>query len=258
MVATWIKDRFRAKTATVLRSIEGGLDLIMQGWLLCAGLACAARIATSQAPVAMGTATLLPFLLLIVAPFGSMVLALRWFDAEMPQQAFRLARAGQWIQLTPAQARRHHLYGAGGIMVSLLIGMLLNIPVRALEYLAALPALPATVPPWLDTLRLMLTFDVVLLSSLYVIAFVAALRKAHLFPQLLVTVWIVDLAMQLLIAQMVASRPGLPAAVGDQLGALLSGNVNKVLISAAIWLPYLLLSKRINVTYRHRITAKLP
>ena len=33
------------------------------------------------------------------------------------------------------------------------------------------------------------------------------------------------------------------------------GNVKKVLISTCLWLPYLLLSKRVNVTFRHRVEA---
>jgi hypothetical protein len=36
---------------------------------------------------------------------------------------------------------------------------------------------------------------------------------------------------------------------------LLEGNVKKVLISAGLWLPYLLLSRRVNVTFRHRVPA---
>jgi hypothetical protein len=36
---------------------------------------------------------------------------------------------------------------------------------------------------------------------------------------------------------------------------MLEGNLKKVLISAAIWLPYLILSDRVNVTYRQRIGA---
>jgi hypothetical protein len=39
------------------------------------------------------------------------------------------------------------------------------------------------------------------------------------------------------------------------LHSMLEGNVKKVLISMALWLPYLLLSTRVNVTYRHRIPA---
>ena len=54
---------------------------------------------------------------------------------------------------------------------------------------------------------------------------------------------------------MVAGMPGLPADVAAALQPLLEGNVMKVLISIVLWLPYLLLSKRVNVTYRHRVPA---
>jgi hypothetical protein len=64
-----------------------------------------------------------------------------------------------------------------------------------------------------------------------------------------------DVAMQLLIAQLVAGTPGLPGSVAEPLQGLLSGNIKKVLISAALWLPYLLLSARVNVTYRSRVPA---
>ena len=138
-------------------------------------------------------------------------------------------------------------------MVSLLVGMLLNVPVRALEYLAAMPALAGSVPPWLTTLRFVMTLDVVLLSSLYTIAFVAALRRVPLFPRLLVAIWVIDIVMQLGIATAVAGTQGLPPTVADALHTLLDGNVKKVLISVCLWLPYLLMSKRVNVTFRHRV-----
>ena len=37
--------------------------------------------------------------------------------------------------------------------------------------------------------------------------------------------------------------------------AVPGGNVNKVLIGIALWSPCLLLSKRVNVTYRNRVPA---
>jgi hypothetical protein len=252
-----VKHRLQAKSAALLMSIESRLDRIMMAWLLLAGLACAARIATSRLHAPIGVEGLLPFLLLIVAPFASMVLALRWFaqGEQLPQPEIRLARIGRWRPLDRLAAMRHPLYGTAGIMVSLLVGMLLNVPVRAAEYLAAMPALSGTIPPWLATLRMMMTIDVVLLTSLYTIAFVAALRRVPSFPRLLVAIWLVDLAMQLVVAEMVAGAPGLPPAVASALHPLLDGNVKKVLISMALWLPYLLLSKRVNVTYRHRVPA---
>jgi len=96
---------------------------------------------------------------------------------------------------------------------------------------------------------------VVLMSSLYTIAFVAALRRVPLFPRLLVAIWAIDLAMQMSIAQAVSASGDLPRPVATVLGTLLDGNVKKVLISVALWSPYLLLSRRVNVTFRNRVPA---
>jgi hypothetical protein len=140
-------------------------------------------------------------------------------------------------------------------MVSLLVGTLLNVPVRAAEYLVAMPPVAGTVPSWLSSLHLAMTFDVVLFTSLYAIAFVAALRKVPLFPRLLAAIWIADITMQLMIATLVANAGNVPVPVADALQGLLTGNIQKVLISVVIWLPYLLLSRRVNVTYRSRVPA---
>ena len=253
-----LSQKLHARSASLLLAIDTRLDRILQAWLLIAGLASAARIAASPLPVDQTSlATFAPYLLLILAPFASTLLALRWFrEADrQPQPAFRLARAGRWRRVHSGEARRHALYGPKGLMVSLLVGMMLNVPVRAAEYLAALPPLPEATPHWLSSLRFALTLDVVLFCSLYMIAAVAALRRAPLFPRLLAAIWIADLAMQLGIARMVTSSGDLPPAVGAALHGLLEGNVKKVLISVALWLPYLLLSTRVNVTYRQRVPA---
>jgi hypothetical protein len=85
------------------------------------------------------------------------------------------------------------------------------------------------------------------------IAFVAALRRVPLFPRLLVAIWIGDLFMQLITAQLVVAAGPLPASVASSLSMLLEANAKKVIISMALWLPYLLLSTRVYVTYRQRI-----
>jgi len=252
-----MKLRMRSKAATLLVSIETRLDRIIFGWLTLAAAASALRVSFSPLNGPVRGAELLPYVLLVLAPAWSIILALRWFrDANsMPQPEFRLARIGSWRTVEPAEARRHTLYGPGGIMVSLLVGMLLNVPVRAAEFLAAMPPVPMGAPKWLVTLNFMMTLDVVLFASLYAIAFVAALRRVPLFPRLLVAIWIADVAMQLLIAKLVAGTADLPAQVAHALQALLEGNINKVLISVAVWLPYLLLWTRVNLTYRHRLPA---
>lgn len=253
-----MKLRMHSRSRALLLSIESRFDRILQCWLLFAGLSCAARIAS--APIATGgphLGTVAPYLLLILAPFASTVLALRWFaDGDRQAQPHtRLAVLGRWRMVDRQEALRHPLYGTSGIMVSLLIGMMLNVPIRAAEYLAAMPPMPAVAPPWLSALHMAMTFDAVLFTSLYMVAFVAALRRVPLFPRLLVAIWVSDLAMQLVIAQWVVGTGGLPAPVAEALRGLLEGNVKKVLISVALWLPYLLLSTRVNLTYRSRVPA---
>ena len=250
-----LQHKMHAKSASLLFSIESSLPRMMTGWFVIAMLASALRVALSPLHAAPAMATLLPYLLLVVGPLVSMGLALHWFrDGHLqPQPITRLARIGRWRNVSREEAERHPLYGSSGIMVSLLVGMLLNVPVRALEYLAAVPALSGSVPAWLSTLHLMMTLDVVILSSLYTVAFVAALRRVPLFPRLLVAIWTIDIAMQLGIAGVVAGTEGLPARVAEALRTLLDGNSKKVLISIGLWLPYLLMSKRVNITYRHRI-----
>ena len=140
-------------------------------------------------------------------------------------------------------------------MASLILGILMNIPVRTLEFLAAIPALGAAPPAWFGSLYMLMLFDVVLLSSLYAVAAVAALRHVPLFPRLLVAIWALDIVMQLVIAQVMIGVVDLPPKVAAALHPLLEGNIDKVLISVALWAPYLLLSKRVNLTFRRRIPA---
>ena len=252
-----VQKRLRAKSGSLLLTIERRLPRIMTFWFALAMTGCAVRIVSSPLHSAPDLATFTPYMLVVGAPLISMGLALLWFrDGHLlPQPTTRLAVAGRWRNVSLDEAQRHRLYGSGGIMVSLLVGMLLNVPVRALEYLASIPALSGSIPAWLSTLHFMMTLDVVLLTSLYTIAFVAALRRVPLFPRLLVAIWAIDITMQLGIARAVAGTEDLPAPVAGALHTLLDGNVKKVLISLCLWLPYLLLSRRVNVTFRHRVEA---
>jgi hypothetical protein len=250
--------RMQARSAALLLSLDNKLDRILQMWLLGAGVVTCARLSLTphSVPIA-GLSTFASYMLLIVAPFASTLLALRWFSDghRQPQQAIRRARAGRWVGVNRSEAEAHPLYGTSGMMVSLLIGMMLNVPIRAAEYLTAMPPMPVAAPSWLSALHFAMTFDAVLFSSLYMIAFVAALRRVPLFPRLLVAIWACDLAMQMGTASLVQHAGHVPPAVADALSTMLTGNVKKTLISVALWLPYLLLSARVNITYRHRISA---
>jgi hypothetical protein len=251
--------KLNARSSALLFVLENRLDRILRAWLLVAGLASAARIAVSSQQISANpSSAFASYLLLVVAPFVSTLLALRWFHdgPGQPQPSTRLARLSRWRSVRHSEAERHSLYGTNGIMVSLLVGMMINVPIRAIEYLVAIPPLPEDAPSWFSTLHFAMTFDVVLFGCLYMIAFVAALRRVPLFPRLLVAIWMADLAMQLFTASLVSRTDGLPLPVAQALHSMLEGNIKKTLISMALWLPYLLLSTRVNVTYRHRIPLR--
>jgi len=236
-----VRQRLQSRSAALLLTLEGGLARFGMLWVTFIVGASAFRLATGPFEGLPAWTSVLAFLLLAVAPIGSALLALSWF-AE-PRD----------IKRVPSAVRRHPLYGPSGVMVSLLVGLLIHVPLRASEYLVAMPALGGSVPPWLATLHFALTLDVVLFTSLYTIAFVAALKRSTAFPPLLMLIWLADVAMQIGIGQAVAVAGGLPPAVDVALQRLLDGNLLKVLVSAALWIPYLMLSTRVAITYRHAL-----
>ena len=191
------------------------------------------------------------------SPVGALLLGLRLFPAGRvhAQPSIRLAQIGRWRKIDCLKAREMSQFGLYGVMASLLIGIAINVPVRTLEFLSAVPALGSYAPSWFVSLYAVMLADVVLLSCLYMFAFAMALRMVPLFPRFLAMIWGVDLLMQIGIAQWIARVDDVPHAVEMALADLLTGNVKKVLISAALWLPYLLLSERVNVTFRNRVSA---
>lgn len=256
-----VKDHLYRKSVALVLSMQVNLQRILAIWVLAGAFACGVRLAFPVTPYdgspwTSGTG-ILPYLLVIGAPVGSLLLGLKLFPAGRlhAQPAFRLAKIGRWRKIDCLRAREMSQFGLYGVMASLLMGIALNVPVRTLEFLSAVPALGSFSPSWYVSLYAVMLADVVLLSSLYMFAFAMALRTAPLFPRFLVMVWGVDLLAQLGIAQMVAGIDNVPHAVDMALLDLLTGNVKKVLISTALWLPYLLLSERVNVTFRNRVSV---
>lgn len=259
----WMKqlsEHLYRKSVWAIATLEHGLGRILLLWIGVAGALSALRIAFAATPVDTGTAfaqTALPYILVIGAPVAAYLIGNSLFPrgALYEQPQIRLARYGKWRQVDCLTARQHKLFGPTGLMASLVIGMMLNIPVRSLEFLTAVPAMNGHAPLWGQLLFAAMTMDVVVMNFLYMLAFMMALRNVPWFPRLLLLVWGVDIVSQVGIAHVVSNAPGLPAQVGEALGTLLTGNVKKVAISVAIWLPYLMLSKRVNLTYRGRVVV---
>lgn len=202
----------------------------------------------------------LPYCLIALAPVAGYRLALASFPARLPtaQPEIRLSRYGRWRRLSVIDAYDHPVFGPAGLMASLLIGLMLNVVVRSVEFLLAMPAVNFHAPQWSTLLFTLMAGDVAVMSFFYAVCFVLALRAVPLFPRMLLFTWLLDLTAQLVIAHRLGAFGDLPPLVAANLGELLRGNVIKVLISMLVWLPYLILSERVNVTYRHRTGEAQP
>ncbi len=255
-VSHWLHGRSRKLVAF----LDMRMETLIAGWIGVTVLLGLARLAAAHAMLAGpldALATLLPYLLIAFAPIAGYRLAAGSFPRGLlsAQPALRLCRYGAWRQLDPLAARQSQAWGPTGFMASLVAGILLNVPFRSFEFILAIPAIPPTAPDWAHSLMLAMTFDVVAMNFFYMVCFVMALRAVPLFPRMLIFAWLVDLGLQFAIARHVAAMPDLPASVAHALQALLHGNLEKVLISAFVWLPYLILSDRVNVTFRQRVRA---
>lgn len=247
--------RFFAKRS--LRAIiaaERYLPTLLCLWLI--GLAVVVLHRLSGMNAAPTMMNLIIHGLLILSPLLGVILAARLFPRHgiMALPDFFLARVGKWRQLDLLSAHANPHFGACGAMACLAIGLLINILARTAEFLVVVPAIAAEGPGWSRTLFLTFGIDCILFNLLHAGAFILAVRNVPWFPRLLVLIWTMDLLSQFLIAHTLGGQM-LPAQVSPLLGTLLVGNMQKTLISMAIWLPYLLLSKRVNVTYRWRVRS---
>jgi len=249
------------KSIAAVAMLEKSLPRIMLCWVAFVALAGILRTVFAVSPINSGVSfiqTITPYILLGAAPIAAYWLADQVFPrgALMQQPEIRLARYGKWQPVNVLAARAHPMFGPTGMMASLLIGILLNVPVRSLEFLAAVPAMNGNAPLWGQVLLAAMTADVVIMNFLYVVCFVTALRCAPWFPRLLLVVWGLDISAQLTMAHVLGTTVGLPHGVGLALSSLLEGNLQKVMISMVIWLPYLVLSDRVNLTYRGRVAVQ--
>lgn len=259
MVVSW-SDGGIARSAAIPRLLVRHISAIATAWAALFLLASLPRIFLPVVPIADASdllAIVAPYLLIAAAPIAGYLVAARSFPAGVTaaQPDIRLSFYGKWRKLSLLDARAHPVYGPAGFIASLLIGLMLNVVVRSFEFLLAMPALNGHAPHWGQTLFHLMAADVVVMNFFYMVCFVLALRSVPLFPRLLLFTWALDLASQLIIAGQMRAAPELPPVVAGSLGQLLSGNVDKVLISALVWLPYLILSERVNVTYRLRTAA---
>lgn len=245
------------RSAAIPRILHCRMTTVAHAWMGLVLLASLPRVLLPASPVHGpwdAAQIVLPYLLIAFAPIAGYLIATRSFPTGVltAQPDLRLSLYGKWRQLNVLDAKSHPAFGPAGFMASMLIGLLLNVVLRTFEFLMAVPAMNAHAPDWGQALFNLMAADVVVMSFFYTVCFVMALRAVPYFPRMLLFAWGLDIAAQLAIAKHIAAIPDLPGMVAVPLEDLLQGNITKVLISAFVWLPYLILSERVNVTYRQR------
>ena len=257
----WISDHLLAESQRIAGFLERRTKTLLVAWLLIVALAGSFKILwliaahPTAATLAIVLPMIVPYILIALAPVAGYALVVRCFTngTITAQPRLRIAQVGRWNSVSPAEARQQQNFGMSGLLVSLVAGLLLSMVMRLGEYMLAMPAIPRVAVPWALAMFDAMTFDLIYLSFLYSVCVAMALRAAPLFPRMLAYTWLCDLMMQIAIARYTIGAGGLPDEIAMPLQAYLVGNVKKVLISVVIWLPYLLVSNRVNVTFRQRV-----
>ena len=224
--------------------------LALSLWKVASAPAAGPSLADRAFPMAL-------YVLIALAPIAALRIAERAFPSNGKgwQPRTRFAFVGRWRELGLEQASKHRLYGPVGMLASLVVGMLFNIVMRSGEFMLSVPAVTMNAPDWARALFVSMAIETIALNFLYMVCFVMALRAVPAFPRMLFGTWLVDIAFQFRTAAVVGSQPALPPEVAAGLAGVLQNNIIGVCISIFIWLPYLLLSKRANLTFRHRLAA---
>lgn len=252
-----IRRWFVASSRTIARTLDLRMEGVIGGWA-AALLACAA-LKVLTAPTIPDTFTealqmAFPFFAIGAAPvLGYRLAAGAYPKGRISQQpVVRLARYGRWREAEPGERRRAAINGPVGFLVSLLVGILLNVPFRSLKFLIIVPAAAPTDPAWAQIFVYCFTLQTAALNFLYMVCFVMGLRQIPQFPRMLLLVWLLDIASQFALADALGGS-GLPAQLAPLLTDSLRENLLHVAIAIALWLPYLLVSDQVNLHYRWRI-----
>ena len=260
-IQDWLSAHLTAESERIARFLDRRITTLLAIWFALAVLAGGVKILLliaaqpNAATLAIVLPLIVPYALIALAPTAGYALVVQCFTngTITAQPRLRLANMGRWSSVTPAEARQQPNFGMSGLLVSLVAGLLLSMVLRLGEYFLAMPAIPRVAPAWALAMSDAMTFDLIYLSFLYSVCIAMALKAAPLFPRMLAYTWLCDVLMQVAIARYTISAGGLPNEIAEPLLAFLSANIKKVLISVMIWLPYLVVSNRINVTFRQRV-----
>lgn len=164
-----------------------------------------------------------------------------------------------WVAVSPEVARTHPLYGIGGWLILVIIGMVLT-PIRSAVVLYPIYSEVdfASLPTDFQTLLYVEIGFNLLLIVWTIVNLVLLLMRHPAFPTSYVT--LLAFALAFVVVDAIAVK-----LMMDHLGQAMTWaetfdpetlrEIGRTAIAAAIWIPYTIVSRRVNVTYRHRVRA---
>ena len=236
------------------------MSRLMLGWLLCR--ARRLRPADRDQPVARRRARAGDPAALCAGDRRADWCRWRWRCAGSPVPTGSPSRRFAWlgsddgVPLPSDQARRHRFYGSTGLMLRCWSGCCSTSRSAPPNISPPCPRCSgSSAPNGCATLNLMLTLDVVLLSSLYVVVFVAGLRRLPTFPRLLAAVWVIDLTVQAVIAFAASLEPGSRRRYRRRSTDCSGPMSSRRWPVSRSGCPICCCRSRVNVTFRHRVPA---
>lgn len=167
-----------------------------------------------------------------------------------------------WVRLPLEIAQKHQLYGIGGWLTLVILGCLAS-PIRIVASLGPVYA-------QLDFASLhptLLAFIVVeiALNALVVLWSLGNLfllfNKNPLFPTSYVAMLAFSAAfvtLDVVVVKSIMDSIGQPMAWNEAFDPETTREVGRAIMGAAIWIPYALVSRRVNVTYLNRVRPTDP
>ena len=150
-----------------------------------------------------------------------------------------------WKQLSIDEAKAHRLYGVKGWLLVILILMALG-AANSLVYLFSYSQMQALYGAYAPVLVILSTLFGIISALIAIAGFV----KDHRFPTYVIQMLYIGLAVGII--NSIAGWVLAPGEVG-KMNAAIGGVIGPVLVGLLIW--YFKASKRVNVTYFHRVRA---
>lgn len=168
----------------------------------------------------------------------------------------------RWATVPPEIAKQHPLYGVGGWLILVAIGMIAA-PVRILVTLA--PVYGAIDYASLHPTMFAFVLGEIAVNAVLVLWSIANMfllfSKNPLFPRSwigLMALSAVFVPADAVITKLVVDSIGQPMDWGQIFDLDTTREIGRAIVGAAVWIPYALISRRVNVTFLGRVRADDP